>query len=72
MQLMEHLEKNFKGGMTWENYGENGWEIDHIEPDSWFRYNSFDDEEFKKAWALSNLQPMWAAQNRSKGNRYKG
>ncbi len=31
----------------------------------------FGDEEFKKCWALDNLQPLEASQNMSKGNRYK-
>ncbi len=30
--LMKHLEKLFIAGMTWENYGRNGWSIDHIIP----------------------------------------
>ena len=66
--LIYHLEKQFKDGMSWDNYGE--WHIDHIKPDSWFNYKSTDDEEFKKSWALSNLQPLWARDNLSKNNRY--
>lgn len=69
-QLMKHLECLFKQDMTWENYGE--WEIDHVIPDSWFTYESTEDEGFKKSWALSNLQPMWASENRSKSNKYSG
>jgi 5-methylcytosine-specific restriction endonuclease McrA len=68
--LIKHLESKFQPGMTWNNYGE--WEIDHITPDSWFEYNSFEDEGFQDSWALENLQPLWAKPNRSKGNRYKG
>jgi predicted transcriptional regulator len=69
-QLKTHLESRFEPGMTWENYGQ--WEIDHIIPDSWFNYSSTDDEDFKKSWALGNLQPMWAASNRKKSNKYSG
>jgi hypothetical protein len=68
--LKQHLESKFQLGMTWENYGE--WEIDHVTPDSWFRYNSIEDEDFKKSWDLNNLQPMWVAQNASKSNRWSG
>ena len=25
----KHLEKSFKAGMTWENQGKGGWDIDH-------------------------------------------
>ncbi|MHA1737850.1 MAG: hypothetical protein ACTSWD_04635 [Candidatus Heimdallarchaeota archaeon] len=28
--LMFHLQKQFKDNMSWDNYGKNGWEIDHI------------------------------------------
>jgi hypothetical protein len=68
--LKAHIESQFEPGMTWDNYGE--WEIDHIKPDSWFKYDSFEDEGFKQSWALSNLQPMWASQNRRKSNIYSG
>lgn len=65
-QLMEHLEKQFKPGMSWDNYGIGGWHIDHIIPLAAHNYNSPDDLDFKRAWALSNLQPLWARDNISK------
>jgi hypothetical protein len=68
--LIKHLESQFEPGMTWDNYGLNGWEIDHITPDSWFNYSSVEDQGFKDSWKLSNLRPTWADQNRSKGARY--
>ncbi len=68
--LKRHLESKFQDGMSWDNYGE--WHIDHIKPETWFNYSSVDDEEFKKCWALDNLQPMWAKENISKGNKYEG
>ena len=64
-QLVAHLEQLFTDGMTWSNYGR--WEIDHIRPRSSFRFTSPDDSEFHECWALSNLQPLWMADNRSKG-----
>lgn len=70
--LMNHLENQFQDGMSWDNYGvgEDKWEIDHMTPDSWFNYESTDDEDFQKSWALENLQPMWCFDNRSKNNRF--
>ena len=70
IELRKHIESKFQEGMNWENYGK--WEIDHIIPDSWFTYGSIDDDEFKKSWALDNLQPMWKRENASKSNKYSG
>ena len=69
--LKQHLEKQFDSKMSWDNYG-SYWHIDHIVPDSWFTYESEQDEQFKQAWALSNLQPLSKVENLKKGNRYIG
>ena len=69
--LMIHLEKLFKPGMTWDNYGMKGWSIDHIKPISKFNFVSYEDEEFKECWALENLQPLWHKENISKGAKYE-
>ncbi|MDX1032798.1 HNH endonuclease [Sinorhizobium medicae] len=65
--LRRHLEKRFQPGMTWDNYGE--WHIDHEIPLSAFNYQTPDDIDFKRAWALSNLQPLWAFDNLSKKDK---
>jgi hypothetical protein len=70
--LIKHLESKFKIGMTWDNYGIDGWEVDHVTPDSWFNYQSINDQGFKDSWMLSNLQPTWANLNRSKSDRFAG
>jgi hypothetical protein len=64
-QLKGHLEKLFKPGMTWENYGTT-WEIDHKIPLSAFNFDSPDHIDFKICWSLKNLQPLEKAKNRSK------
>ena len=64
-QLMRHLESKFKSGMSWDNYGK--WHIDHVTPDSYFKYNKVTDSEFQRSWALENLQPLWAKDNLAKG-----
>lgn len=66
-ELMEHLEQQFVLGMTWDNYGE--WHVDHKIPLSSFIFQLPTDDEFKKAWALSNLQPMWGIENVKKGKK---
>lgn len=63
-ELKIHLEKQFVEGMTWENYGPF-WHVDHIKPLSLCK-------TFEEAWQLSNLQPLKAEDNLSKGNRYIG
>jgi hypothetical protein len=67
-ELIKHIESMFKDGMTWDNYGRNGWHIDHIKP-----LASFDITKegwVKEAFSLSNLQPLWAKDNLVKGSKY--
>ena len=59
-EAKEHFERLFKEGMSWENYGE--WHIDHIRPVS-----SFSEDELHLMNRISNLQPLWAGDNFSKG-----
>lgn len=65
--LQKHLESLFKDGMSWDNMGK--WHIDHKIPISAFNFEKPTDVNFKKCWALSNLQPLWALDNLKKGNR---
>lgn len=67
--LKQHLEKQFKEGMTWSKFLKGKIHIDHIIPKSLFKYISPDDPEFKKCWALENLQPLWAEDNIRKHNK---
>jgi len=66
-ELAAHLERQFTKGMSWENMGE--WHIDHIVPLASFNVTSGDDPEFRRAWALTNLRPLWAAENLRKHAR---
>jgi len=68
-QLKTHLEKRFKDGMTWENYGK--WHLDHIIPITAFNFEKIEDIDFKRCWALKNLQPLWEKENISKSNKLK-
>lgn len=67
LELKLHIEKQFKKNMCWENYGE--WHIDHIKPLSLF--NILNEDELKKANHYTNLQPLWAFENLSKGNKFR-
>lgn len=66
--LRAHLESRFLPGMSWENFGE--WHVDHVRPLASFSFVSPADSDFRAAWALSNLQPLWALDNIRKGARY--
>ena len=66
LELKAHLENQFDNNMTWENYG-SYWHIDHIIPQSIFKYNSMEDEAFRNCWALNNLRPLEAKQNMMDG-----
>ena len=69
-ELMEHLEVKFTEGMTRENYGK--WHVDHIRPLASFDFTAPDKEEqLYKAWDYTNLQPLWASENQSKGAKYE-
>jgi hypothetical protein len=67
--LRHHIEKQFKGGMTWERFLKGEIHIDHKIPRAAFNYSQPEDIDFKKCWALKNLRPMWAKENISKGAR---
>lgn len=59
--LKRHIERQFIKGMSWENYGK--WHIDHIIPVASFKFETVDDDAFKACWSLTNLRPLWAAEN---------
>jgi membrane-associated HD superfamily phosphohydrolase len=67
-ELKDHLEKQFDSNMSWNNYG-SYWHIDHVYPQSLLPYTSMNDDNFKKCWALSNLQPLEATENMRKSNK---
>jgi hypothetical protein len=71
-KLKQHLESIFQFGMSWSNYGNgwNGrgmkqWHIDHIIPCAKFDLSK--PEEQCKCFHYTNLQPLWAKENLSKG-----
>jgi hypothetical protein len=61
--LWKHLESKFKKGMTKENHGK--WHIDHIIPCASFDLS--DPKQQIKCFHYTNLQPLWAHENLSKG-----
>jgi hypothetical protein len=74
--LKEYIESLWTEGMSWHNYGRQNvslmesWEIDHIRPCSDFDLT--DPEQQKLCFHYSNLQPLWAKDNLSKGAKFEG
>tara|TARA_B100000900_G_C20126993_1_gene532384 strand:- start:105 stop:560 length:456 start_codon:yes stop_codon:yes gene_type:complete len=67
-QLKDHLESQFTDGMSWENQGE--WHIDHIRPCA--SYNLLNEDQQRECFHYTNLQPLWATDNISKGSLWEG
>lgn len=65
-ELRSHLEKMFKRGMTWENYGYRGWHIDHVQPLA--KFDLRDPAQQQVAFHFTNLQPLWAKENLEKSD----
>ena len=63
--IKEYIESKFTEGMTWENNKIDGWHIDHIVPLA----SAKTEEELIKLSHYTNLQPLWAKDNLSKGKR---
>ena len=60
------IESQFVDGMSWDKHGE--WHIDHIRPCASFDLS--DPEQQKECFNYKNLQPLWAEDNLSKGDRW--
>jgi len=65
-ELRVYLQSLFQPGMSWENYGE--WHIDHIRPCASFDLS--DPGQQKQCFHYANLQPLWARDNLTKGDRW--
>lgn len=59
-EFVTHIERQFMDGMSWDNMSE--WQIDHIVPIS----SAKTEQDVIALNQLSNLRPMWAADNNRK------
>jgi len=65
--LKEHIESQFKEGMSWEN--RSSFHIDHIRPLASFDLT--DPEQQKLACHWSNLQPLYPIENIRKSDKFE-
>lgn len=65
--VRQHLEAQFRPGMTWANHGRgpDRWHIDHIKPCAAFDLT--DPAQQRACFHWTNLQPLWETENLSKG-----
>lgn len=63
--FIDHIASMFQVGMSWDNHGE--WHIDHIIPLAAFDLENL--EQLSVACHHTNLQPLWAKDNMSKGDK---
>jgi transcription elongation factor Elf1 len=61
-----YLEKQFTEGMSWDNHGK--WHIDHRKACRTF--DLLNEEEQRKCFHYTNLQPLWGPENMAKGGDF--
>jgi hypothetical protein len=64
-EFKKYIEKRFKKGMSWANYG--AWHIDHEKPCADFDLTKVSEQ--KKCFHYTNLKPEWGLDNMKK-NKY--
>ena len=64
--LIEKLKSTMPKGYTWQDYLAGKLHIDHIIPISVFNFTKIEHTDFKRCWALSNLQLLPAKENMAK------
>lgn len=67
-----HLEKNYNNKIDWEAFKNSNLQVDHVVPQAFLSFTSFQDPNFIKCWALENLDLKIKQENSSKGSYYEG
>lgn len=69
-EFKAYIEKQFRDGMNWDNYGKNGWHLDHIRP--LVSFDLTNREDTLQALHYTNYQPLSAAENLRKNSKWNG
>lgn len=64
-QFIAHIESQFTEGMTPENFGAGGWDIDHVIPVA----AAVTEEHVSILSHYLNLQPLWRVDNKEKSDK---
>ena len=64
-EFREHIQRQFKPGMNWNNHGVRGWHYDHIFPLAKCK----NEEELIRACQYKNIQPLWWHENNLKRDK---
>ena len=68
--LIKRLKKTLPEGYTWNDYlKKNVLHLDHVIPISVHNFESYENIDFKRCWALKNLQLLPAKENLIKGTK---
>lgn len=69
IELKKHLEKTMPKDYAWRDYLEGKLHIDHIMPISAHNFTKPEHTDFKRCWALKNLQLLPAKENLIKNSK---
>ena len=69
IDLIKRLKYTLPQGYVWQDFLDGKLHIDHIIPISAFNYNTPNNPDFKRCWALTNLRLLTEKENRIKGNK---
>ena len=68
VEAIAFIESKFQPGMTWNNWAQSGWHVDHKRPLASFDLT--DPAQLAEACHYTNLQPLWYRDNLSKGAKW--
>lgn len=68
-KLKKHLNSTMPNGFTWQDFLDGKLHIDHIIPISAFNFDKPEHLDFKRCWALNNLQLLSKGDNIKKSNK---
>lgn len=66
-EFKKYISDKFQVGMSWDNYGQDTWHLDHIIP--LCAFDLTDRDQLMAACHYTNLQPLWARDNLQKGRK---